>query len=237
MGLATLSGADVEGNHFRNVSAAMTQPASPLNVMRRNIIHCNPVSVGLSTSNQGVGTVPSAGDDFTHVIEVSDPTDPNYGHILSATVFTSAAQPTTGTYVTGHFVACSAPVVSAGQPFLGWLRLTTGSTHVAGTDWTPVSGAGGAPVLTLSTTYTVSGAIAPTDNVALVNSAFAVSMTLGAGANDGHEIVVKRFGAGAVTLTATIDGVASSALTLNSASIKEAVSLAWSQSLNTWLMI
>ncbi|MCW3476553.1 right-handed parallel beta-helix repeat-containing protein [Limobrevibacterium gyesilva] len=238
--LAFLSGADIEGNHFRNVKLPVSQAAGVLNVLRRNVVHCNPAAIGTSTANQGVGTVPAAGEDFTHVIEVCDPGDANYGRMLSATVFSSAAQPASGTYVTGHFVASSAPAVVNGQPFLGWKRLTTGNRHVAGVDWAAVSGAGGAgaaPLLLLSSTYTASGAISPADNVALVNAAGAVAMTLGAGGSDGHEIVVKRFGAGAVTLTATIDGMAGAAVTMNSASIKEAVSLAWSQPLNSWLMI
>jgi hypothetical protein len=98
-------------------------------------------------------------------------------------------------------------------------------------------GAGAAPALAVTSTYTASGAIAPTDNVALVNAADAVSMTLGAGGADGHPIVVKRFGAGAVTLTATIDGVAGAQVLMNSATLKESVSLAWSQALNSWLLI
>jgi hypothetical protein len=61
-------------------------------------------------------------------------------------------------------------------------------------------------------------------------------MTLAAGARDGHLIVIKRFGAGTVTLVARIDGVTAN-IAMNSTTMREAVSLAWCQSLNTWLMI
>jgi hypothetical protein len=89
----------------------------------------------------------------------------------------------------------------------------------------------------VSNVYTASGAIAVSDVVALVNAPAAVTMTLGGGAVDGHVLAVKRFGAGAVSLVATIDGVAATTIAMNSVSLKEAVSLSWSQSLNTWLMI
>ena len=70
----------------------------------------------------------------------------------------------------------------------------------------------------------------------LVNAAAAVSMTLGSGTTDGHPIVVKRYGAGAVTLSASIDGVAGSRVVMASTTVKESVSLAWSSALATWLL-
>lgn len=89
----------------------------------------------------------------------------------------------------------------------------------------------------VSNIYQATGAIAVSDKLALINAAAAVSMSLAAGSTDGQVLVIKRLGAGAVTLTATIDGTTSSSIVLNSASLKEAVSLTWSQSLATWLMI
>jgi hypothetical protein len=242
LNLAFLSGVEIDGNHFRNLSQSAVLSPTVFNTLRRNVVHCNPVAVGSSTANQGVGTIPAAGGDFSHVIEVCDPTDPSFGEIKSATLLTSSAQPLSGTYVTGQFVASSQPVIVNGQTFLGWIRLTTGSSHVAGVDWSAIFGATGVPsssvpLLSVSNTYTVSGAIAPTDTIALVNATAAVSMTLASGSSDGKELIVKRFGAGSVTLTASIDGVGSASIVMNSASLKEAVSLAWSQALGTWLMI
>jgi hypothetical protein len=213
----------------------MTQASNVMNVLRRNVVHCFPLAVGSNAGNQGVGTVPPAGRDFTHVIETCDPTDANYGKIKSATVMTSAAQPSTGTYVAGHVVGTAAPGLVNGQPFLGWQRLTTGSTHVAGTDWAQIFGATSS-VAGVTNTYVASGTIAATDVVALVNAPSAAAMTLGAGTVNGHVITVKRFGA-AMTLTATIDGAAGSTVEMDSASVKEAISLTWSAGLGTWLMI
>ena len=238
--LGMLSGVELDGNHFRNLVAPTAQGAAVQNVFRHNVVHGNPVAVGFNTGNEGVGTVPVAAGDFSHVIEVSDPTDANFGKLLSATLFSSPAQPTAGIYVTGQFVATTTPGLVNGQVLLGFQRLTTGSTHVTGVDWVSVYGGSGLarePVPAVSQVYTASGPIAVTDNVSLVNAPGAVSMTLGNGTSDGHQIIVKRYGAGAVTLTTTIDGVAGTSILLNSATVKEAVTLAWDAAATTWLMI
>ena len=99
------------------------------------------------------------------------------------------------------------------------------------------AGSGGAAT-PITSTYTTSGAIAITDRLALVNGASAVSMTLAAGATDGQPLIVKRYGAGAVTLTLTLDGAASTPMTLNSATVpRESLSLLWSTPLATWLLV
>lgn len=240
LNLSLLSGVELTGNHFRNVVAVTVQGAGVSNVLLGNVVHCNPVAVGFNAANSGVGTLPAAAADFSHVIEVGDPADANYGKIKSPTLFSAPAQPAAGTYVTGHFVASTAPILASGQLFLGWKRLTTGSAHVGGTDWAPVYGGNATPPLpqpAVTTTYTASGAIAPTDNLALVNTAAAVSMSLAASTSDGHQLIVKRYGAGALTLTTTLDGVAGTAVVMNSASLKEAITLAWNSAAATWLML
>ena len=270
--LAFLGGVEVEENHFRNLGAVVAQSGGAFGVFRRNVVHCNPAAVGSSPANQGVGTVPSAGPDFTHVIESCDPTSANYGRMISATLASGAAQPTTGIYVTGHFVANSLPSTIAGQVLLGWQRLTTGSTHVAGLDWAVVYGASGvappnaalvsgngtnltgvslggglalaggvltatAPAYPVSNSYAASGAIAVSDALAVITATASVTLTLGSGLVDGHVLTVKRFGSGAATLMATIDGVAGMQIAMGSSSIKEAVTLIWSQSFSSWLII
>ena len=62
-------------------------------------------------------------------------------------------------------------------------------------------------------------------------------MTLAAGPSDGHVLTVKRLGAGAVMLTATVDGVSGTQIPMNSVSLKEAVTLAWNTANATWLML
>jgi hypothetical protein len=50
----------------------------------------------------------------------------------------ASAMPTTGTYTKGDWVENDNPSISGGKVLKGWKRLTTGSAHVAGTDWTPL---------------------------------------------------------------------------------------------------
>ena len=239
VGLGLLSGVELEGNHFRNLVAPVVQGSGVVNVLRANVVHGRPVAVGFDPGNAGVGTVPVAAGDFSHVIETSDPADANYGKMFSPTLFSNPVQPSSGVYVTGAFVATTMPALAGGGVFLGWKRLTTGAAHVSGVDWTPVFGASGAaaqPVAAVSTVYATSGAIAPSDNLALVNATGPVAMTLGAGPSAGHQLIVKRYGAGAVTLTTSIDGTAGSALTLNAAGAKESVTLNWYAAAATWLL-
>jgi hypothetical protein len=94
----------------------------------------------------------------------------------------------------------------------------------------------GPPLYVITTTYTASGAILPTDNVSLVNAANPAIMTLAAGPSDGHGLLVKRLGAGAVTITANLDSTISS-IVADSTTIKESVVLSWSSGLGTWLIL
>jgi hypothetical protein len=89
----------------------------------------------------------------------------------------------------------------------------------------------------ISSTYTASGAISTSDRIALVNSASAAAMTLGSGTTNGQVMVIKRYGAGSVTITANLDGVSNSSIVADSTTIKESVTLAWSASLSTWLVL
>ncbi len=128
----------VSGNSFRNLADAVLQGAVS-NVLQGNIIYANPVAIGFSTSNAGLGVIPAASASWAHVIENSDPTSASYGKIIGPTLFSASAQPTSGTYVTGQFVQNTAPAVLGFQSALtGWLRLTVGSSHAANTDWAPV---------------------------------------------------------------------------------------------------
>jgi hypothetical protein len=49
-----------------------------------------------------------------------------------------ATMPTVGPYDAGDMVWSNAPAITTGRTLMGWMRLTTGTGHVAGTDWTPV---------------------------------------------------------------------------------------------------
>lgn len=105
---------------------------------------------------------------------------------------------------------------------------------VAGRTGVVVLTRGDAP-LPISTTYTATGAIAVTDNLALVNSAGAAAMTLASGTTNGHQLTVKRYGAGTVSITANIDGTGATVVNLNGVGGKETLTLSWQAGLATWL--
>jgi hypothetical protein len=50
----------------------------------------------------------------------------------------ATAMPATGYWAEGDFVRNVDPSIASGKVLLGWSRLTSGSAHSAGTDWTPV---------------------------------------------------------------------------------------------------
>ena len=155
--LSGCSGFVVADNGFRNVATAVRQVGTLSNVVTGNTLYGDPVAVGFSTANRGVGTVEPGGAGWLHVVETSDPADALYGRIKSAPVVSAAAMPNSGTYVVGHFVAATAPVSANRQTLMGWLRLTTGSGHVAGTDWSAVYGADGAALSTPKVTVFLAG--------------------------------------------------------------------------------
>lgn len=133
------AGLTYERNRHRNLLGVMNGKSfPPACVVRGNIVACNPAAVGFSTSNVGIGTVPAGGPGFLHVIEDGNPADTTMGKVLNGPLLAADAMPASGTYVEGLFVWNTALGTNGGQVLLGWLRLTTGSGNVAGTDWTPV---------------------------------------------------------------------------------------------------
>ncbi|MBW4022016.1 MAG: hypothetical protein HIU92_02595 [Proteobacteria bacterium] len=80
---------------------------------------------------------------------------------------------------------------------------------------------------------TTGGTISPIDRMSLVQSASAIALTLPAGPRDGCPLTIKNLGAGALTLTSTIDGTAG---TTNVASLGT-LRLTWYAAANTWLAL
>lgn len=89
-------------------------------------------------SFKGIGLVNQVYSN-KHYYQVSDPTAVLYGQYGatadSAFVSSASAQPATGYFVRGQFVANSNAAVAAGKVTTGWLRLTTNNDNVANTDW------------------------------------------------------------------------------------------------------
>lgn len=69
---------------------------------------------------------------------------------LAAVDAVSAAAPTAGTWAKGDIVRASAPALTGTLALLGWLRLTSGSGNVLGTDWVPIAPNGSTTTLTVS---------------------------------------------------------------------------------------
>nr|WP_283949890.1 right-handed parallel beta-helix repeat-containing protein [Limobrevibacterium gyesilva] len=130
------SGLLIARNHFRHMVAPITGSGTYTAI--GNLVYGRPAAIGYSASNQGVGTTYAAGVGWDYIIEESDPTSAAFGQMLQARVHTASAQPTTGYWIVGQFVANSAVTAAGGKILMGWLRLTTGNGHVTNTDWTPV---------------------------------------------------------------------------------------------------
>lgn len=131
------NGVILEHNTFANCGtiSAYGVAGSPA-FTHGNTVVCQPVATGYNASNRGIATVPPGSKAFKHVIANCDPTSASYGDILNVCLDTSpGSQPSSGYYVTGHFTENTAPIVYSNKVALGWLRLTTGNGHVAGTDW------------------------------------------------------------------------------------------------------
>ena len=123
------------------------------------------------TTNKGIGWVHNAG--FRQVQLDSDPASATYDTILSVPVPAATAMPTTGKWIQGAYVANSIPTATGPT---GWLRLTTGSGNVAGSDWLALCQAcggvlsgllqpnAGIAVATTGLTISPAGALATTQN-------------------------------------------------------------------------
>jgi hypothetical protein len=123
-------------NKFKNCNGVLDSSANQF--LESNTLFCDPASSSYSASNKGIGVTSVAGERWRYVIEGSDPTSSAFGTVLNHCVREATSIPTTGKYVTGHFVSNSTKSVAAGKILMGWQRLTTGSAHVSGTDWSPL---------------------------------------------------------------------------------------------------
>ena len=102
-----------------------------------NVVYCKPIAAGFHTGNGGVGDI-GFGSEYTHVVYEAGTTASNYGEIITNPNQTGNAKPTTGTYVQG-FRTIRGNINSGGNDDrrTGWLRVSTGSSHVEGVDWKP----------------------------------------------------------------------------------------------------
>jgi len=138
---SNLMGLYASGNVFKNCSTTGLENFSNIIYPSgKNFIYADFTSGGLNDfgTNKGVRIIPAIAN--TLVIPISgDPTSPNYGKILNSVVTSSFSQPNNGYYIRGTFVENANPTVLGSSPnqyiVSGWIRLTTGNSHVANTDW------------------------------------------------------------------------------------------------------
>lgn len=104
---------------------------------RDNFVRGQFTSLAWHADNKGVGTVPSSGKGYIIQNVTNDMTDQaNYTGLATVRKAESAAIPTSGWYAVGDFVHCTDPATAN---VYGWSRLTTGTAHVAGTDWKTIA--------------------------------------------------------------------------------------------------
>lgn len=158
------TGLDIQGNSFRNLVSPVTGRLRFLNnaadpsvngtgIFRNNTFICQPAT---NWDDSTIGTADNAGVRFImspaendFIIENSNPLSATYLQVIGSTGAKSAASiPSSGFYVKGTFVKNTVPAIvsetitdSGGSTFVhryvlnGWIRLTTGTTNISGTDW------------------------------------------------------------------------------------------------------
>jgi hypothetical protein len=137
-GLAMINakGGSSIGNHFRNCYAPYYDNADPQQALKRdNVIWCQPAADTFNAGNLGVAVPGLGGDEAQHVIIDGNPASATFGRVSNHCQREGSAVPSSGRYVKGHLVRNTDPA----SAIYGWRRLTTGTGHVAGTDWDVVT--------------------------------------------------------------------------------------------------
>lgn len=128
------TGISIEENIFSNCCNAVVSNVAQF--LRNNLLEAGlPAAVGFDAGNKGIGVVPLAGAGYRYKIIDADPTSATFNALVTMQQSEAAAQPSAGSWVEGAFVKNTVPVLGGGVTNLGWIRLTTGSGNVAGTDW------------------------------------------------------------------------------------------------------
>jgi hypothetical protein len=137
--LPGIHGIVVNGNTFKNCAQTGISLLRP--EASANVVYADFVGISDHTGNKGVRELPSAATNMIMPID-GDPTSSTYGQILNSVFSRSPSIPESGRYLRGHRVWSDspAPVGTAGSRYLvlGWMRLTTGDSHVLNTDWAEI---------------------------------------------------------------------------------------------------
>lgn len=133
--LSFLRGVTIDGVTFKNCANMWTLEGGAIeNPEFNTILNCigivNFGEAGANTThpdNESIGRIPVVSKQVTYQVRDLDPASATFDHPIEGMRVTGGARPTTGKYVTGH-------IHRSGASFDE--RLTTGSGHVGGTDWT-----------------------------------------------------------------------------------------------------
>lgn len=135
--LSTAGGSSVfTGNVCRNLSQPTSVGENAGHYYADNYLWCDPTGGGNNASNKGVRVL-----DVGQIVVVydADPASATYGQVTTFPAATASAMPSSGFYCQGHVVRRTTPVIagaaSSQYVVTGWVRITTGTSHVAGTDW------------------------------------------------------------------------------------------------------
>jgi hypothetical protein len=136
-----VEGLIVQNNHFKNCSRAVYISPTAFGHLRNNYLYGEARALNFSTSNKGIGMVPlDYGGEYVWIGINGDPAQPGYNKLVSGSL-SSPAMPTTGFYATGTVIVNNNGNfnIDANNMLLwGWVRKTTGNSHVLGTDWLPM---------------------------------------------------------------------------------------------------
>lgn len=178
---AAIKGSVITGNWFAHCGTPISPAPATLAYVRDNFVLCDPNSIADDALNKGVRSL-TRQYDFIHVKYDGVPGSATFGEIANMPLTSAASIPTSGWYAAGHFVKAAGLGIDAGGGVAhGWLRLTTGTGHVSGTDWAEVALPNYSRTAgTLTTTGTIT---APTFAGALTgNASTATSATTAASA-------------------------------------------------------
>jgi len=211
-----------------NTFAECYQPISLTNALvQRNTVKCFAFATGYSSSNIGVGNIPAAGEGFTHIRVLSDTSSTNLNILGQAPVIQASAQPSTGFFNQGQAVRNT----NLALPVAGWLRLTTNSNNVDGTDWITYPIQGGAIAISGNTTLTNFQEFVNT------NTGSAVTVTLPPSPVNGQRHTIRDVTGGAAANNISIagngkniNGSASATISTNYASLR----VEYIQAQNIW---
>jgi hypothetical protein len=132
-----ITGSVITGNWFAHLGTPISSGTAGVAYIKDNFVLCSPNSIANDALNKGVRGLTTQ-YEFIHVKYDGDPTSGTYGEITNMPLSTAASIPTTGWYGSGHVVKNGSMAVAAGKVLMGWVRLTTGTGHVSGTDWSPL---------------------------------------------------------------------------------------------------